>query len=341
MTSQRAPQPGGLDPSPASPRGPFPFVVGCGRSGTTLLRAMLNAHPSMAIPDESFFIEGMLWLQPRMAGGRFEVDRFRTELAREPRFGRWKLPMSDVDGALEEGQPQDLAGAFRCVYAAYAGRHGKPRYGDKTPSLVLVMERVAELFPEASFVHLIRDGRDVTLSYLEAPFGPTTVTGAAAMWRRYVEHGRKVGHELGPGRYLEVHYEDLVADPQRSLRAICDQIDLDFRSDLLSYPDSAEEFLALSSNTESIERVRLPPTTGLRDWRQDLSAAGQRTFAASCGHLLDQLGYEVGPPAGAASRWSDASRTAVASRWQANRDRLRRTSLAAAIRPTAHRLRGC
>ena len=127
----------------------FPFVVGHGRSGTTLLRLMLNAHPELAIPNESHFI-------PHLAGrwrtwsdtGQNRTEALADALKRHYRFVSWGLPDSEVRRTLADADPRTYAEAIRSVYALYAGHQGKRRYGDKTPSYVLKMPVLAGLFPE-------------------------------------------------------------------------------------------------------------------------------------------------------------------------------------------------
>src|SRR4051812_8879868 len=118
----------------------FPFVVGCSRSGTTLVRAMLDAHPLVAVPPESHFA-----LAPDVRG-------LRRALSRERWFALWEIEAPDLRGL-------DVADAVRALFAAYAERQGKPRYADKTPHYVSHLPLFAERFPEARFVHVIRDGR--------------------------------------------------------------------------------------------------------------------------------------------------------------------------------------
>jgi len=239
----------------------FPFVVGCSRSGTTLLRALLDAHPLLAVPPESHFA-----VLPRL------------RLRRDPWFRLWDIDPPDLRGL-------GVADAVRAVFAAYAAAHGKPRYADKTPHYVSHLPLLADRFPEARFVHVVRDGRDVALSLLEVPWGPDDLEGAALHWRRRVLEGRAAG--LGPARYRELRYEALVADPERELRGLAAWLELPYDPAML---DPARRPVAMPY-PEHHHRVALAPTPGLRDWRREMSAADAARFQAVAGDALAELGY--------------------------------------------------
>jgi hypothetical protein len=244
----------------------LPFVVGCSRSGTTLLRALLDAHPLLAVPPESHFV---LAPDPRA---------LRRALRREPWFGLWGIDAPDLRGL-------DVADAVRALFAAYGAAHGKPRYADKTPHYVSRLPLLAERFPEARFVHVVRDGRDVALSLLEVPWGPDDVEGAALHWRRRVLEGRAAG--LGPERYRELRYETLVADPEREVRALAAWLELPYDPAML---DPARRPAAVPY-PEHHGRLALAPTPGLRDWRHQMSAVNAARFHAVAGDALAELGY--------------------------------------------------
>jgi sulfotransferase family protein len=271
---------------------PFPFVVARGRSGTTLLRAILDAHPDLAIPGESHFAVsfGERRREFERPGG-FATEPFLRDLLRHWGFRRWELPEQDVRAAFDETPPSNVADGIRLAFALYARSRGKPRYGDKTPGFVLHIGMLAELFPEARFVHLIRDGRDVALSYLDTDFGVATLTDAAIYWERFVRAGRAAGNALGPGRYLEVRYEDLVADVERTTVRVCEHIDLPFDPAMLRYFERSASLDGLS-HAEHHQNISLPPTSGLRDWRTQMAPADVALFEALAGDLLTELGYE-------------------------------------------------
>lgn len=272
---------------------PFPFVVGSGRSGTTLVRTMLDSHPELAIPGESHFIPKLSHL-----AGFLDVV-FSDQFVRN-----WGLSEATVRARFAEAPPATYPDAVRLLYACYADAQGKPRYGDKTPPYVRQLPLLASLFPEGRFVHVIRDGRDVALSLLGAEWFPGTLEQAAEYWRTAVEDGCLAGGALGD-RYLELRYEALVADPEPQLRRVCEFIGLEYSPAMLDYGSSAQRAIDMAVHPGDHGALRLAPTTGLRDWRRDMDAADSGVVWLLAGELLAELGYppdDRGIPAEARAR---------------------------------------
>jgi hypothetical protein len=271
---------------------PFPFIVGRGRSGTTLLRAMFDSHPDVAIPPESHFVVGLSLSNDLYLSDGFASDVFLRKLLAREHFRRWELPTEDVRAAFDDGV-DGYADAIRRVYSIYAAQHGKRRYGDKTPSHVLHVSYLAQMFPEGRFIHVIRDGRNGALSYVKERFGPKTVGEAAIWWKRAVVSGRNAGRRLGEGRYREIRYETLVESPEATLRDLSEFIDVSFDEAMLRYFDRADEILAGPAIDPSAhQNLYRAPTANIRDWRQEMSRSDVALFEAIAGDLLSELGYE-------------------------------------------------
>jgi hypothetical protein len=272
---------------------PVPFIVGMGRSGNTLVRVMLDSHPELAIPDEAQFRTRMSYEYERYERpGGVDREAFISDLAREPSFQRWNLDIDDVRAALTRNPPRSFPDAIEEIFLCFARSKGKPRFGDKTPEAVLQLSLMAELFPRTRFIHVIRDGRDVALSHLSLERGIDSVGEAAIHWKRQVERGQSDGALLGPGRYIEVRYEDLIVHPEAVLRSICELIEVDFDERMLRYYERTPEIYGTNQPPTTHASVYLPPTRGLRDWRQQMKGKDLEIFEAIAGDLLDRLGYE-------------------------------------------------
>jgi len=288
---------------------PAPFVVGVNRSGTTLLRMMLDAHPELTIPPETHFIPEMI----RRANHENTRRRLIRSITKHPRWGDFGLDEAELRARAKQVRPLTAEGAIRCFYELYAASQGKPRWGDKTPRYMRAMPRIARALPEARFVHLIRDGRDVALSQRERVIGDeaVTMTAMAERWQRRIIAAREGAAEIRADSYLEVRYEDLVSDTEGTLRRVCGFIELDYDPAMLDYHRHASERLAemdrdLDNADNGIVRTatnRLaahalttePPTTDRSGrWRGEMSAAELAAFEAVAGALLTELGYELG-----------------------------------------------
>jgi Sulfotransferase family len=274
-------------------RSPFPFFVGCGRSGTTLIRVMFDAHPMMAIPSGTGLIKRLAEdraLYERPDG--FDVERFGAEEVVSGRFSSWGLGPEDLRASLADPRPVDLPDAVRRVYATFAATQRKPRYGNKSHGYVLAIPLIASVFPEARFVHIVRDGRNVALSLMEVPFGPSRIEAAARFWRRRVHQGRSDGRQLGPSRYREVRYEDLVADPAGVLPTLCEFLDLPFDPSMLRYYEKQARVAHTLKYPEIHRNLAEPPKPNVRDWRNVLDKRDLAKFEAVAGSTLRDFGYE-------------------------------------------------
>jgi hypothetical protein len=211
------------------------------------------------------------------------------DLLRHERFLAWRLDPTVVRERLV-GTAPDFAEAVRRVYALYAEAHGKTRYGDKTPPFLMHLPMLAQEFPEARFVHLVRDGRDVVLSLREQRFAPSSFAGAAEYWAGRVSRARQAGERLGPDRYREVRYEDLVSDPERELRRLCEFLDLDFRPEMLAYRQEDLARIPLTERMKASGAARPPGPSG-RDWRSQMTPRQLAVVEAVAGEELEAFGY--------------------------------------------------
>jgi hypothetical protein len=262
---------------------PF-FVVGSARSGTTMLRLMLNAHPEVAVPPESRFVVDLY-----TGSGEVDISTLLTALARHSRFEAWELPIEAVRSELGDVARARYADVMRAAYRAYARLQGKPRWGDKTPRYVEHLDLLARIFDDARFIHLIRDGRNVALSYADVPFGPKTVAAAADLWARRVGAGMRLGRSLG-GRYLEVRYEDLVEDAAGEIKSLCEFLELDFDPGMLDYTERARDAV-LPRAAEYNPNVTRKPISNVRSWETVMAEDQVEVFEAVAGPVLSDLGY--------------------------------------------------
>lgn len=302
-------------PVTAPKRPPMPFIVGSPRSGTTLLRLMLDAHPLLAIPPETGFIVPLTVHGKESYGCVESFWKLLTgypdsKSSAWPDFHLKKQPLRD---ALEKIHPFDSAEGLRVFYRLYASRFKKSRFGDKTPMYARHMTGIEALLPEARFIHIVRDGRDTAVSLRKLWFSPgNTMTEQAAFWRDNVltarEQGRQVRH------YLEVSYEKLVQDPKKVLHEICAFIELPYSKKMLDYHQHAPRRInehegrlnkdgtvilskeARMKQQASSSKALMPELIGR--WRTILTASEVLEFEAVAGETLRLYGYETNVPNG-------------------------------------------
>ena len=282
---------------------PFVFLVGCPRSGTTLLRRLLDAHPEVAIIDETLWITRFFERRKGLTPEGLVTPQLIPRLLGHRRFARLEIGGEELEGLLAAEDGLTYATFVGRIFDAYGETRGKRLVGDKSPGYVRSIPTLHSLWPEAQFVHLIRDGRDVALSALawnkaERVFGDfrswreDPVVTAALWWERSVRLGREAGAALGDGIYHELLFEDLVAGPEQQCATLCESLGLRYDGEMLRF----HEGRARAAADLPSKRQWLPPTPGLRDWRTQMAAEDIERFEAAAGDLLDELGYARSAP---------------------------------------------
>ncbi|GII88588.1 sulfotransferase [Sphaerisporangium siamense] len=200
------------------------FIIGCPRSGTTMLQLMLHAHPRIAVPPETRFLLQAYY--HRRIHGDMRVPGNRRALAEwiaTDKSTKFRELGVDRDAYIRKAAdgPGSLGSVIGEVFRGYAERFRKPRWGDKRPSYSKHVDVVLRLFPDAQFIHLIRDGRDCVASLKEMPWFTLDVYHAIAIWAATIDHGRRHAARLPADAYHELRYEDLTADPATELAKVC------------------------------------------------------------------------------------------------------------------------
>lgn len=282
------------------PQGGRPvFIVGYPRSGTTLLRIMLIQSPQLHIPIESGFLPALKGREE--AYGDFSTvelrrvfidDLKKTEAVRQTlAFEIFDIDEDEAERRIEAVAPTNYPGAVRSLYEAAAAHHGKPRWGDKTPRYLLHLPWLGGVFPDAQFVHIIRDGRPSARSQIKAGWFDN-YTDAAKRWVNDIGMGRKAGEALGKDRYKEIRYEDLIEDTEGQLRDLCAWLDLDFCPEMLQYYQSSAQHIH-TPHRDLFKLIDKPvDATRVNAWKTEMDAAEVVEFERVAGPLLADLGYE-------------------------------------------------
>lgn len=288
------------------PRDPLVFVVGCPRSGTTLLQRILDHHPELAIANDTHFVTRVLDdHDPRAAERVMRGEPIPLEAGLVERVRGYRrmhrLGLGDEMFVRAAARSRTYAEFVGAVYEAHAAQHGKAYGGEKTPDFVRRLPLLHALCPNSKFVHIVRDGRDVALSLVNWAT-PTKGPGrlpcwnddplALAMlwWRWQVTSGREDATLLRAGSVLELDYAELVGTPVEVTVRICSFLGL-------PYVESMNEYHAGRRRDEaglSAKAAWLPPVGGLRDWRTQMDEPDQALFELLAGDLREELGHPRG-----------------------------------------------
>ena len=264
------------------------FVLGCPRSGTTLLSELLEPLPWGA-PVETHFISK--YARKLDSFGDLRDDRNVTRLVErvlaERPVMQWDLGLTALD--IVDRMPERT---FRClvdtVCMARFSELGKTSWGDKTPHYVLELETLVELFPDSNYLFIVRDGRDVALSLMGRSWGPNNILAASEYWRDCNSDSPSLERLRDSGRLHTIRYEDLLANPSPTMQGVFD-------------------FLGVGQDISLIENhlKKIRPNNYAK-WKKALSARQRQTFEAVAGKHLEKFDYEVefsNPKVGIARRW--------------------------------------
>ena len=297
----------GADPTPEA-RGPMPVVVGCPRSGTTLLAVMLDSHPQIAMPPETAFLPELRVLAGK-EGAALRRDFFTLLTTDRWGVSNWNDIGIDKDAywrRLCTLKAFSITGGLRVLYGMYADGLGKRLFGEKTPADTHCMPQIEAYLPESRFIHIVRDPRDVVLSLRRTTAG-RSVERTAQVWVDMVSAAR--ASAISVTHYHEIRYEDLVLEPEAQLRKVCDFLELDYASQMLDYGASGARHVGhLGDRLLPDGRARVPRElrAGLHEnlahplrrdrvnnWRQQMSAGDRAQVEAIAAPLMHEVGYEI------------------------------------------------
>jgi hypothetical protein len=269
------------------------FIVGHPRSGTTLLRFLLSSHPRIYIPEETGFIPFLI------KKGQIEADLSLTQVKRiVEHIGQlnrlWRGIVKDISALYEALPEPKLQYVLDALYRQQIAEYDAARWGDKTPVYVHYISTIERIFPSAQFVHMIRDGRDAAVSAQEKWPDRRLYMDTYYLlrnWVKNVESGQTAGRYLGPGRYLEVHYERLVREPQHMLEQVCRFLDESFHPNMLNHPRFARQIgPGPQGHVEAMQPIS---TSSIGRWKTQMTPFDQKIANRLAGQTLSALGYEL------------------------------------------------
>ena len=280
----------------AAKKGPV-FIVGAPRSGTTLLQYMLRSHPVISIPSGESHFMVPLYRDRERFGDLRQHENIKQVLAEMYRLRQLFLDTDlpgmtfDIELLATELHAQGvntMPGIFAALFEKNARGEGKCRWGDKTPPYTRHMPVLREMFPEAQFVHVIRDARDCVQSMLRRKYDLGTYNSctAAEIWRMFVDAGQASGRAFGVNVYHELTYENLLVNPATELRRICGFLGEDFSPDMVNFrgPSTQGKTPLLSQSLQ---------TSNSEKWRQTMPVRQQKLVEAVAGEAMARNGYPL------------------------------------------------
>ena len=275
------------------------FIVGANRSGTTLLRLILNAHSRIGIPDELVYFNSRLagvpienWRAPGLS--RADYAAFVTHFL-EVNCAVLSLNANSVSvrQAIMNEDLHDFRRPYQLVLEQWAHQYGKVRWGEKTPGNLFYADILVEMFPKAKFVYMVRDPRAGVSSMQRAHFFGNDVVFNALARDKHFRAGRDVleGHVPSEQR-MAIRYEDLVREPERTVRELCQFLGEEFEPVMLSFHKSAGEYMKAEAANDFNAAAMKPISTAMLDtWNGDLEPCEVAVVESLCADEMRAYGY--------------------------------------------------
>jgi hypothetical protein len=279
---------------------PFFFVVGRARSGTTLLRCLLDAHPEINIPLECAFIIHLHGKYGKLTEwNESQLQSFYHDLQQYPKFHFWIIDDEKLRADLLQCVGRNTySHVCKVVYANFKSFFPKSEIkllGDKNPSYSFHTKKLLQLFPEARFIHITRDYRDNIISMINARFEAKIFSSLAYRWKFANKQVIKQ-KKLTPDRFYTLRYEDIVARPAYYMEDICKFLGVDFTPEMIDYHSKLDEmrkiYPAELINRHHKSLFQPISTDKLYAWKLQLTNYQVRICDTVVGQFAETLGYE-------------------------------------------------
>lgn len=255
---------------------------------------MLVSHSRIVIPPETWFLLSLVDQFPldRALDGN-ELRRALALMTSDYRWPDMKISAEDLANRANQLVSPRVRDLADLVYGRHLKGSGKVRWGDKTPPYVKIIPQLCRLFPGARFIYLVRDGRDVTKSIQKLMMYGMTVRQNSIEWTEANRWEHKWAVSGYADRILPVRYEDLVLDPEPTLRGICEFIGEQYEPQMLAWQDSIERTLPARERHIHTKLTRNMHRDDVERWRREMNASELFVAEALMGRDLRQFGYPI------------------------------------------------
>ena len=276
---------------------PF-FIVGSGRSGTTLLRSLLSEHSEIFIPPENQMLRHMAKAFDAYRGlpWQVQVAAVLEEFRKNEEFSEWEVDLFALTAKAEllKKEGRSFAGLANLIYTEYGSFHApeKTRWGDKTPDNAFNLDLIEKHFPNAQYIHMLRDGRDSVASFFKSNFYNGDIIRAAYKWRDSVRFCRRFKKKVqDKRRFFELRYEDLVSSPEKKIKDVCNYLNIDVTEKMLKYKGASDNMKDVLDKEKHQNVKRGIFTDSIGHWKQDIPKSDIRKVLKIIEDELRFFGY--------------------------------------------------
>lgn len=284
------------------------FIVGNPRTGSTLLRLMLTMHQSIVIPPESGFL---VWWYDKYKDWKpsdnndERLSSYLKDLFTSKKIETWNISRSGLENYLKKAAPKNYSELSSCVYKYFGTcfNAGFKIWGDKNNWYLDHIDKIKDIFPNAFFIHIVRDGRDVACSYKElykkrlkekyAPNLPNKINDIARQWSRNLDTIQKSLRKIKRSKLVEVRYEDLVESPEVTLKQLCKKLKVRFDPAMFKHHELNKKIHLVPKQymgwkEDTYKKVN---TTSVGRYKKELTVKERETFERIAEKQLRNYGY--------------------------------------------------
>ena len=274
------------------------FIVGANRSGTTLLRLILNAHSGIAIPEEVVYLGSTMagvpverWENPGLSQSNYKdfVVNF-IDTSCEPLDG---INRAEIVERIVTERPYDFRKPYQYVLETWAAHHGKRRWGEKTPGNLFYADILVEMFPDAKFIHVVRDPRAGVSSMMNTTFFPKDIIFNALSRHKFMTKGRAILEKSVPEKQrMLLKYEDLVLEPEATVKRLCTFIDEPFETSMLDFYQDSSRYMKKDAASSFNKAATRPISAEMLDkWKKKLTLSEIAQIQTLCEKEMNEFGY--------------------------------------------------
>ena len=284
---------------------PF-FILGNPRSGTSLFRLMLNSHPNIIVPPESGFLQW--WYEKYKdwtiinSQNREDINKCIDDILSSKKIEDWNLNKEKIVSDILEVKPENYSELSSLIYLNYKNNldYDKLKIGDKNNYYIHHLKTINRIYPEAKYIHLIRDGRDVACSYIkikslkiDSIYKPNLNSNIRDIATEWNENINKIDSFLQGRNHIKIRYEDLLEDPELELNKVCKFIGVTYHKQMLDFylPGINDE--PISTREWKMKTFESVDKNNCKKYIKLLSKEDITIFNNINYYILSKYGYEI------------------------------------------------
>ena len=286
------------------------FILGNPRSGTSLFRLMLNSHSMINATPECGFLHWWYkkyadWDSSCISSNR--LDEYISDLESSKRIEDWKMDYALLKAKIVQENPENYAKLGELVYTFYGEQKGKYAkvIADKNNYYINHFNDLKEIWPDAKYILVVRDGRDVACSYLNietlvtnSPYKPKLTTDIKTIAKEWLTNNQNIlsfSESFNNSQFMVIRYEDFVTDSALYLTKVCNFLGLNFESNMLNYfiKNAKEHDEPLSSLDWKKKTLEKPDKDNIGKYKIELEKESIEEFNAIAKEILQKFNYEI------------------------------------------------